>query len=255
MRYDEYGKPQAGNAGRFQYTGQAWLPEIGLYDYRARVYSPTLGRFLQTDPIGYGDGPNWYNYVRSDPVNKIDPLGLQWPDNLCPTDASGDVVCMGNSGSSGSFGGGGGNGSSPSEVQLKLENRNKRERQKTQSPICQRIQQSVRTNVANADLLGYVTGNNNWNSPATLQGYANLYQSNLDQWQAVNSPIGQWVVGTAISLIPFAKGATLTAKVAGAAAGSAVSVGTSSYIQSEINRNNSNIAAINSRIQQLKSGC
>ncbi|MFA5989907.1 MAG: RHS repeat-associated core domain-containing protein, partial [Sphingomonas sp.] len=57
--YDEYGIPGAGNIGRFQFTGQKWLPELGLYDYKARMYSPTLGRFLQTDPIGYGDGLNW----------------------------------------------------------------------------------------------------------------------------------------------------------------------------------------------------
>jgi RHS repeat-associated protein len=31
-----------------------------MYDYKARTYSPTLGRFLQTDPAGYPDGPNWY---------------------------------------------------------------------------------------------------------------------------------------------------------------------------------------------------
>lgn len=74
-RYDEYGIPAATNAGRFGYTGQAWLPEIGLWYYKARIYSPTLGRFLQTDPIGYGDGPNWYNYVGSDPVNGTDPTG------------------------------------------------------------------------------------------------------------------------------------------------------------------------------------
>lgn len=48
--YDEYGIPAAGNLGRFQYTGQKWLPTLGLYDYKARIYSPTLGRFLQTGP-------------------------------------------------------------------------------------------------------------------------------------------------------------------------------------------------------------
>ena len=32
-------------------------------------------RFLQTDSIGYGDGLNWYAYVKNDPVNKTDPSG------------------------------------------------------------------------------------------------------------------------------------------------------------------------------------
>jgi len=76
--YDQYGNPDFGAlAGqRFGYTGQMWLAGPQLWHYRFRAYHPRMGRFLQTDPIGYGSGPNVYAYVLNDPVNFIDPLGL-----------------------------------------------------------------------------------------------------------------------------------------------------------------------------------
>ncbi len=83
--YDPWGQPiESLNGINIGYTGQFYEPEIGCYYYKARFYSPQLGRFLQPDPIGYSGGINLYEYCSSNPANLSDPLGLQGVTSVDP---------------------------------------------------------------------------------------------------------------------------------------------------------------------------
>ncbi|MDX2177578.1 MAG: RHS repeat-associated core domain-containing protein [Candidatus Sumerlaeia bacterium] len=62
---------------KFLFTARPWTPVGELYHLRARWYSPLEGRFLTMDPIGYDGGSNVYMYCGGDPVNWVDPWGLE----------------------------------------------------------------------------------------------------------------------------------------------------------------------------------
>jgi RHS repeat-associated protein len=81
--YDAYGAPVSWGGSRFRYTGQIELPELALYHYKARVYDPVMGHFLQNDPIGYKDNLDLYAYVGNDPLDRTDPSGNDavWVNN------------------------------------------------------------------------------------------------------------------------------------------------------------------------------
>ena len=77
--YDTYGRMQTiveGVTNPFGYTGRERDPESGLYYNRARYYDPQAGRFISSDPLPLIDSSSQYAYVRNNPVNSIDPLGL-----------------------------------------------------------------------------------------------------------------------------------------------------------------------------------
>ena len=79
--YGEVAVEDANHPNPYMFAGVRYDIEIGLYYNRARYYNPYTGRFLQTDPVGYKDGMNWYAYCHNNSINYTDPLGLDANDS------------------------------------------------------------------------------------------------------------------------------------------------------------------------------
>ena len=90
LKYDSFGnitaiEDDAGTATtlavglstlHYAYTGRIWDSDVGLYDYRARLYDAATGRFISEDPIGFrGDDLNLSRYVANGVTSFIDPSG------------------------------------------------------------------------------------------------------------------------------------------------------------------------------------
>lgn len=81
--YDPFGSKLANSvetiANPFAFVGQKGIADEGngLFHMRARYYFPSIGRFINRDPIGLFGGLNAYVYARNNPVKFFDPSGLQ----------------------------------------------------------------------------------------------------------------------------------------------------------------------------------
>ncbi|MGD9158472.1 MAG: RHS repeat-associated core domain-containing protein, partial [Desulfobacteraceae bacterium] len=80
-KYTAFGKatvdPESTVVNPLRLAGQYEDAETGLHYNYSRYYDPVLGRFLRTDPVGFGAGDaNLYGYLWNNPLNSIDPFGL-----------------------------------------------------------------------------------------------------------------------------------------------------------------------------------
>ncbi len=99
-RYDPFGRLigtptdlAARNTQRF--SSKDWHNPSGFYYFGYRFYDPATQRWLNRDPIGEEGGVNLYGYVKNDPINGIDPLGLSSIQaQVLVAIAKGDLVAL-----------------------------------------------------------------------------------------------------------------------------------------------------------------
>ncbi len=89
-QYDAFGLPviydanstqlsSSAYSNRFLFTGREYTNLFNFYEYRARAYHPTLGRFMSEDPKLFDAGDyNLFRYCKNDPVDFSDPMGTDY---------------------------------------------------------------------------------------------------------------------------------------------------------------------------------
>lgn len=67
---------------RYRFSGKERDEETGLYYFGARYYAPWLGRWTSSDPLGFIDGTNLFEYGGNSPTRFVDHAGFKKDENV-----------------------------------------------------------------------------------------------------------------------------------------------------------------------------